>query len=60
MEAILKQKIEREFLSYFGHLPKIVTFNQDLCYADGYWCRILNGKTIKKTHGICWRRDTDN
>lgn len=53
----LMNKIIISFEKELGSIPEVITFNQDICYADGYWCIILNNKTIKKTHGLSWRID---
>jgi hypothetical protein len=37
--------------------PKEIKIDGEIAYVDGFYCRILNNKSIKKTHGIAWRRD---
>ena len=56
MENLLN-KIKLSFEKELGYSPKVITFDGEICYADGFWCMILNNKTIKKTHGLSWRID---
>lgn len=53
----LEQKIKADFIAYFGNEPKEIKIENEYAYVDGFYCRILNNKSIKKTHGIAWRRD---
>ena len=53
----LEQKIKADFIAYFGNEPKEIKIDGEYVYADGFWCRILNNKSIKKTRGISWRRE---
>ncbi len=53
----LEKKIKADFISYFGNEPKEIKIDGEIAYADGFYCRILNNKSIKKTHGIAWRKD---
>ena len=53
----LDQKIKSDFLSYFGNEPKQIKIEGEYVFADGYYCRIVNNKSIKKTNGIAWRID---
>jgi len=53
----LEQKIKADFIAYFGNEPKEIKIENGYAYVDGFYCRILNNKSIKKTHGIAWRRD---
>lgn len=53
----LEQKIKADFIAYFGNEPKEIKIDGEYVYADGFWCRILNNKSIKKIHGVAWRRE---
>ena len=53
----LEKKVIASFIAELGETPTKIKFDGDLVYADGFYCRILNGKNIKKTHGLAWRKD---
>jgi hypothetical protein len=53
----LEKKIKDDFIAYFGYEPKEIKIEHEYAYAEGFYCRILNNKSIQKTHGISWRRD---
>ena len=53
----LKEKVIDSFISEFGYKPKNVKIEGDYAYADGYYCRIIKNKTIKKIYGRAWRLD---
>ncbi len=53
----LEAKVKADFIAYFGNEPKELRFDGEIVYADGFYCRIINNKSIKKIHGIAWRRD---
>lgn len=57
MNAQLENKIKKSFFAEFGFMPSSIKFDGEFCTAEGYCCRVLNGKTIKKTHGLAWRLD---
>lgn len=56
----LEQKIKSDFTAYFGYEPKGIKIDGGIAYVDGYYCIIINNKSIKKTHGIAWRIDPVN
>lgn len=47
----IESKVKASFLSENGYEPQNIKFDGDYVYADGFWCRILNGN-IKKTNKI--------
>ncbi len=53
----LEQKVKADFIAYFGREPKTFKMENQYAYADGFYCTILNNKTIKKIHGTSWRRE---
>ena len=53
----LEAKVIASFIAELGETPTQIKFDGDYVYADGFYCRILNGKSIKKTHRVAWRRD---
>jgi hypothetical protein len=53
----LEAKVIESFISELGETPSQIRFDGDFVYADGFYCRILNGKSIKKTHGLAWRKE---
>ncbi len=53
----IETKVIASFISELGYTPVTVKIDGEIAYADGYSCRILNGKSIKKVHGLAWRLD---
>lgn len=53
----LEQKIKNDFISYFGNEPKEIKIENEYAFADGFYCRIINNKSIKKVYGIAWRKE---
>ena len=53
----LEQKIKADFIVCFGYEPQEIRIDDEYVYIDGFWCRILNNKSIKRIHGVAWRRD---
>ena len=60
MNTQLENKIKNSFFAEFGFMPSSIKITGEICTADGYWCRILKGKNIKKTNGITWRLDLED
>jgi hypothetical protein len=57
MTSQLENKIIKSFISELGFMPSTIKLDGEYCTSDGYYCRVLNGKTIKKKHGLAWRLD---
>jgi hypothetical protein len=53
----LEAKIIASFIAEIGETPTQIKYDGEHVYADGFYCRILNGKSIRKIHGLAWRRD---
>lgn len=51
----LLSKITADFIGYFGYEPTSVRIEDGYAYADDFYCKIINNKTIKKIHGVAWR-----
>lgn len=53
----LKNKVISSFKNEMGFDPKVIKIDGEIVLADGFWCRLVNGVIIKKTHGLAWRLD---
>ena len=53
----LEQKIKADFTACFGYEPQEIRIDDEYVYIDGFYCRIVNNKSIKRIHGVAWRRD---
>ena len=53
----LEAKVIESFIAELFESPTQIKFDGDYVYADGFYCRIINNKSIKKTHGLAWRKD---
>ena len=54
----LEKKIKSDFAAYFGYEPTEFRIDGEYVYAHGFYCRTVNGKTIKRINGTAWRRDS--
>ena len=62
----LEQKAIKDFIDYFGYAPSNIKIENlrppakgQFIYADQYYARSVNGKTLQKIHGSAWRLDRD-
>jgi len=61
--TILEKKVIENFISEFNYEPTSIKIEGDYAFAKydwtntTYFCRIINGKSIKKRNGITWRLD---
>jgi len=53
----LEQKIKDSFIAYFDRQPVHIKIDGEYATVDGFYCRILNNKTIRTKRGITWRKD---
>lgn len=50
-------KIKATFIAELGFEPTNIQVSGEYATSNGFYCCILNGKTIKKTHKLAWRKD---
>lgn len=55
VKSKIEQKAIKDFIDYFGYAPSSVKVEGEYVYADRYFARIVNGKTLKKVYGVAWR-----
>lgn len=60
----LQEKAIKDFIDYFGYAPSNVKIENlkppakgQYIYADQYYARSINGKTLQKVYGVAWRLD---
>jgi Tfp pilus assembly protein PilO len=53
----LEQKIKDSFIAYFDRQPINIKIDGEYANVDGFYCRILNNKTIRTRRGITWKKD---
>ena len=55
VKSKIEQKALKDFIAYFGYTPSKIKVDGKIVYADKYYARIVNGKTLKKVYGVAWR-----
>ncbi len=53
----IENKIRESFKSELGEYPLSIKIDGEIVSADGFCCVLLDGKKIKKTHKLAWRRE---